>query len=363
MDLGRQYASIKGEIDAAIGGVLASSNYILGEQVAAFERAWSQYVSTRHCVGVGSGTAALELAYEALRLGDGDEVIVPANTFVATVVPLLRRRARPVLVDCDEYGQIDADAVAAVVTERTRAVVGVHLFGHPCDVKGLEALCREHGLEFIEDAAQAHGAEYNGRRCGSFGKVAAFSFYPAKNLGAYGDAGAVVTDDGELADRLALLRDLGQRTKYEHVEVAPNERLDELQAAVLRVKLRHLDRWNDLRREHAAAYTDLLSDVVRTPIVAPAASPVWHLYVVHASNRDELRSALAEAGIESGLHYPIPLHLQPALSMLGYREGEFPRAEEWARTGLSLPMFPELERREIERVAEVVSGVAARALA
>jgi dTDP-4-amino-4,6-dideoxygalactose transaminase len=359
VDLRRQYASIKGEIDEAVLAAIASTSYILGEEVTRFEEEWAEYSSAAHCVGVASGTAALEFAYEAIGLGAGDEVLAPANTFIATVLPALRLGARPVLVDCDEYGQIDVERAAAAVTERTRAIAGVHLYGHPCDVEALDNLCREHELAFIEDAAQAHGAEYKGRRCGSFGRVAAFSFYPGKNLGAYGDAGAVVTDDAELADQIRVLRDLGQRRKYEHVAIGANERLDTLQAAVLRVKLRHLDRWNELRREHAAGYTSLLSDTVQTPLVAPWALPVWHLYVIRAANRDELRDALAEERIASGMHYPIPLHLQPALAMLGYRKGDFPVAEEWAGRMLSLPIFPELERAEVERVAEVVSRVAA----
>jgi dTDP-4-amino-4,6-dideoxygalactose transaminase len=361
VDLGRQYASIKAEIDEALLDAVAATDYILGENVRRFEEEWAAYVGAEHCIGVGSGTAALELVYEALGLGAGDEVIAPANTFIATVLPLLRRGARPVLVDCDEYGQIDVERAAAAVTARTRAVVGVDLFGHPCDLVGLEALCAEHGLALVEDAAQAHGAESHGRRCGSFGHAAAFSFYPAKNLGAYGDAGAVVTDDETLAGRLRLLRDLGQRRKYEHVVAGANERLDTVQAAVLRVKLRHLDRWNDLRRAHAARYTELLASSVRTPAVAPEALPVWHLYVVRVPNRDDVRAALDAAGIESGLHYPLPLHLQPTLAELGYARGDFPAAEEWAETALSLPMFPELEPDEVERVASVVTTAAARA--
>jgi dTDP-4-amino-4,6-dideoxygalactose transaminase len=358
VDLRRQYAAIKDEIDPAVLAAIESTSYILGEEVGRFEEEWAAHCSAAHCVGVGSGTAALELAYEAVGIGPGDEVLAPANTFIATVLPAMRLGARPVLVDCDDFGQIDVERAAAAVTKRTRAVVGVHLFGHPCDADALDDLCREHGLVLVEDAAQAHGAEYKERRCGSLGRIAAFSFYPGKNLGAYGDAGAVVTDDAELAAQIRVVRDLGQRSKYDHVAIGVNERLDTLQAAVLRVKLRHLDRWTELRREHAAAYTGLLSEAVRTPAVATWANPVWHLYVIRAGNRDELRDALAREGIASGMHYPVPLHLQPALAELGYGPGDFPAAEEWARTLLSLPMFPELERAEVERVAEVVSAAA-----
>ncbi len=359
VDLARQYESIKDEIDAALLDVVASTQYILGEQVAQFEREWAEFCAVDHCVGVASGTAALELAYEAVGIGPGDEVLAPANTFIATVLPLFRLGARPVLVDCDEYGQIDVARAREAVTGKTKAVAAVDLFGHPCDADAIQELCDENRLVFVEDAAQAHGAEYKGRRCGSLGRIAAFSFYPGKNLGAYGDAGAVVTDDEELAERIRIVRDLGQRRKYEHVALGVNERLDTVQAAVLRVKLRHLDTWNDARRRHASAYSERLGSVVRTPSVAKWANPVWHLYVVRAQNRDKVRIALDEAEVASGLHYPVPLHQQPALSSLDYREGDFPVAEAWARTLLSLPMFAELEADEIDRVVEVVSRVGA----
>jgi dTDP-4-amino-4,6-dideoxygalactose transaminase len=358
VDLKRQYASIKPDIDKALVDAVASTQYILGEEVSRFEEEWADYCGATHAVGVSSGTAALELAYEAVGIGAGDEVLAPANTFIATVLPLFRLGARPVLVDCDEYGQIDVEQAARKVTAKTKAIAAVDLFGHPCDADAIAALCEEHGLVFVEDAAQAHGAEYKGRRCGSLGRIAAFSFYPGKNLGAYGDAGGVVTDDEELAARIRILRDLGQRKKYEHVAIGGNERLDTLQAAVLRVKLRHLAAWNEARRRHASAYSRLLDGSVAIPKVASWADPVWHLYVIRAENRDELREALDEADIASGMHYPLPLHLQPALSMLGHGEGDFPATEEWARTLLSLPMFAELEQPEIERVADVVTRVA-----
>ena len=259
-------------------------------------------------------------------------------------------------VDCDRYGQLDVELAAAAVTSRTKAIVGVDLFGHPCDADAIRAICDEHGLAFVEDAAQAHGAEYRGRRCGSLADIAAFSFYPGKNLGAYGDAGAVGTDNEQLADAIRVLRDLGQSRKYEHVAIGGNERLDTLQAAVLRVKLRRLDGWNELRRRHAAAYTELLDGVVTTPEVAAWAYPVWHLYVIRTTARDRVRDALGADAIASGMHYPVPLHLQPALASLGHRAGDFPAAEAWAETALSLPLFPELEPAEIERVAAVVEA-------
>jgi dTDP-4-amino-4,6-dideoxygalactose transaminase len=357
VDLRRQYASISEEIEAAVLESIRSTQYILGADVARFEREWAEFCATRHCVGVSSGTAALQLAFEAIGIGPGDEVLAPANTFIATVLPLFRLGARPVLVDCDEYGQIDVAKAADAVTPRVKAVVGVDLFGHPCDADAINRLCADQGLVFVEDAAQAHGAEYKGRRCGSLGRVAAFSFYPGKNLGAYGDAGGIVTDDEEIADKIRVVRDLGQRQKYEHVVLGGNERLDTIQAAVLRVKLRHLERWNDLRRAHAAVYDALLDGAVSTPRVADWADPVWHLYVIRAANRDELRNALDGAGVATGMHYPTPLHLQPALEPLGYRRGDFPVAEAWADTLLSLPMYAELERDEIELVADVVRSV------
>jgi dTDP-4-amino-4,6-dideoxygalactose transaminase len=360
VDLGRQYESIKQEIDPAVLEAIASTQYILGEQVSQFEDEWAQFCGVDHAVGVSSGTAALQLAFEATGIGPGDEVLAPANTFIATVLPLFRLGATPVLVDCDGYGQIDVEAAARAVTPRTRAIVGVDLFGHPCDADAITELCEAHGLTFIEDAAQAHGAEYRSRRCGSLGRIAAFSFYPGKNLGAYGDAGAVVTVDEELAERIKVLRDLGQRKKYEHVVLGGNERLDTLQAAVLRVKLRHLPRWNDARRRHAAALSELIGDAVETPQVADWADPVWHLYVIRAENRDEIRDALAAEEIASGMHYPLPLHLQPALAHLGHGPGDFPVTEEWARTLLSLPMVAELEDDEVTRIAAVVKRVGAR---
>ena len=356
VDLKRQYASIKDEVDRAVIDAIASTQYILGEEVARFEEEWAGYCNVQHAVGVSSGTAALALAFDALELGPGDEVIAPANTFIASILPLMRMGATPVLVDCDRYGQIDVDRTAAAVTPRTKAIVGVDLFGHPCDADALRAICDEHGLAFVEDAAQAHGAEYRGRRCGSLADIAAFSFYPGKNLGAYGDAGAVTTDNQQLADAIRVLRDLGQSRKYEHVAIGGNERLDTLQAAVLRVKLRRLDSWNALRRAHAAAYTELLDGIVTTPEVAPWADPVWHLYVIRTPQRDRVREALAADAIASGMHYPVPLHLQPALAPLGHAAGDFPAAEAWATAALSLPLFPELQPAELERVAAAVEA-------
>jgi dTDP-4-amino-4,6-dideoxygalactose transaminase len=356
VDLGRQYRSIKDEVDAALLDAVASTDYVLGEELSRFEHDFAEYCGVRHCVGVGSGTAALHLVLEALGVSRGDEVIAPANTFFGTVAPVLRLGATPVLVDCDEEtATIDPEAVSAAIGPRTKGVLAVHLYGHPSNMGRLHDLCTGHGLFLVEDAAQAHGARYRGRRTGGLADAAAFSFYPSKNLGAYGDGGAVTTDDDELAERVGLLRNLGQTSKYIHRAAGWNERLDTVQAAVLRVKLRHLDGWNDLRRRHAEAYGAALSETgVRTPAAAAWAEHVWHIFAVCTPRRDDLRSALAAEGIATGLHYPVPLHLQPALAPLNSKVGAFPVTEALASELLSLPMFPELEPYEIERVADVV---------
>jgi dTDP-4-amino-4,6-dideoxygalactose transaminase len=363
VDLERQYRSIKDEIDAALLGAVASGQYVLGEELERFEQEFATYCGTRFCVGVGSGTAAIQLALEALGVSGGDEVIAPANTFFGSVLPVLRIGAKPVLVDCDRKTRtIDVEAVSAAVTTRTKAVLAVHLYGHPADVEPLEQLCARHGLALVEDACQAHGARYRRRRAGSLGRIAAFSFYPSKNLGAYGDGGAVTTDDEQVAERIRVLRNVGQSGKYLHVAAGTNERLDTIQAAVLRVKLRHLDRWNALRRSHAASYEAVFRGTgVQAPEAADWAEHVWHVYAVRTERREDLRSALGAQGIATGIHYPIPLHRQPALAHLRYAPGAFPVTEADARDLLSLPMFPELEPDEIDRVAGVVAACQATA--
>ena len=357
VDLDRQYGSIKPEIDAALLGVIASSEYILGDELVRFEEEFAAYCDVRHCVGVGSGTAAIQLALEALDVCHGDEVITPANTFFGTVLPVLKLGAVPVLVDCDEdTATIDVDAASVAVGPRTKAVLAVHLYGHPADVDPLRQLCASHNLALVEDACQAHGARYKDRRVGSLGTIAAFSFYPSKNLGAYGDAGAVTTDDERLAERIRVLRNLGQSRPYTHVAEGWNERLDTIQAAVLLVKLRHLDRWNTLRRRNAAVYEEALRGTnVRTMRTASWAEHVWHVYPVRTPSRDQLRAILTAQGIATGMHYPVPLHEQPVLAGLGYGRGAFPVSEAWANEVLSLPMFAELEPHEIERVASIAA--------
>jgi dTDP-4-amino-4,6-dideoxygalactose transaminase len=363
VDLERQYRSIKGEVDAALLGAAGSTQYILGEELKRFEEEFAAYCGARHCIGVASGTAALQLAFEGLGVSQGDEVIVPANTFIGSALPVLRLGATPVFVDCDESdATLDVERVAAAIGPRTKAVLAVHLYGQPADVDPLLELCETHELALVEDACQAHGARYKGRRTGGLGTVAAFSFYPAKNLGALGDGGAVTTNDEELANRVRQLSDFGRADKYLHVIPGWNERLDTLQAAVLRIKLRHLDRWNALRREHAASYERVLgSSSLRLPETAPWAEHVWHLYVVRSPRREALRAALAAHGIETGLHYPLPLPFQPALERLGHVEGEFPVTERWSNELLTLPMFPELEPEEIALIGDVIADCEAAA--
>jgi dTDP-4-amino-4,6-dideoxygalactose transaminase len=361
VDLAAQQDALRDELVWTAGRMLERTDWILGEEVEAFEREFATYCGATHAVGTDSGLSALELILRGYGIGDGDEVITVANTFVATALAIAHTGARPVLVDMrpDTYN-IDADAVAAAVTDRTRAIVAVHLYGQPADMAALQAAASRHGLHLIEDAAQAHGARYRGRRVGSLADAAAFSFYPAKNLGAFGDGGAVVTDDDELADAVRILRNYGQRAKHDHVARGFNRRLDTFQAAFLRVKLRHLDDWNDRRRAHARRYTEALAhDGVVTPTVADGVEPVWHLYVVQSEDRGQLRAALARAGIQTGIHYPIPIHRQEAFADLGYPAGTFPWTERAAERILSLPMYPELDARIID---EVVAALPVHAL-
>jgi dTDP-4-amino-4,6-dideoxygalactose transaminase len=331
---------------------------VLGADVSAFEVEFAEYCGVRHAIGVDSGTSALELALLAFGVGPGDEVITAANTFVATTFAIAHTGARPVLVDVDPVTYtMEASAVAAALTSRTRAIVPVHLYGQCADMGPIVSLARERGLVVVEDGCQAHGARYQGRRAGSLGDAAAFSFYPAKNLGAAGDGGMVVASDDAIADRVRLLRNYGQRTKYDSEILGFNRRLDTLQAAMLRVKLAFLDGWNESRRAHAARYHAALegTEVVR-PMARDGDEHVWHLYVVRVPCRDAVRRRLAERDIDTGIHYPIPIHLQAAHRDLGYAPGDFPVAERLAREVLSLPMYPELPDDAPERVAEALAA-------
>ncbi|PWU25274.1 MAG: erythromycin biosynthesis sensory transduction protein eryC1 [Candidatus Rokuibacteriota bacterium] len=351
-DLSLQHAGIRDELAEAFDRVVGSSGFILGQEVERFEQAFAAYCGVRHCVGVASGTAALTLSLEAAGIGPGDEVIVPAHTFIASALGVVHAGATPVLCDVEEgTGLIDPESAAAAVSERTAAIVPVHLYGQLCDMRAVQEIADRHGLFVLEDSAQAHGAADDGRRAGSFGRAAAFSFYPSKNLGALGDGGAITTDDSELAERVRALRDLGQRTKGEHRVAGFNERLDGLQAALLSVKLPYLDRWNEARRERAQIYLQALGEEVMT--LENRGTCVYHLFPVRVAGRDELGGRLNAAAIASGVHYSPALHRQPALEGLVGQPVPLARAEEWAREELSLPIFPEMKRVQIERVTGI----------
>jgi dTDP-4-amino-4,6-dideoxygalactose transaminase len=358
-DLRPQYAAIQDEVDAAVRGVLERGWFVLGPEVEAFEAEFAAYCGARHAVGVGSGTEALHLALWACELQPGDEVVTVAHTAVPTINAISLTGARPVFVDVDPATRtMDPAAAAAAITPRTRALLPVHLYGHTADMGPLQALARAHGLRLIEDAAQAHGAEYQGTRAGRLGELAAFSFYPTKNLGAYGDGGMVVTDDAALAERLRLLRNYGQTDRYHHQIEGMNSRLDELQAAVLRVKLRHLDQWTAARRERAARYAAGLR-AVPPPAEAEWARHVYHLYAVCVPERERVQAALAAAGIGTLVHYPIPAHLQPAYAHLGVARGSLPVTERLADEVLSLPLYPELPLDQVDAVADALNHAAA----
>ncbi|HEY1867236.1 MAG TPA: DegT/DnrJ/EryC1/StrS family aminotransferase [Candidatus Cybelea sp.] len=364
VDLKAQFRSLRAEVVPRMTQIMEEATFVLGPDVARFEENFASYLGSRNCVGVESGTAALQLALEAFGIGPGDEVILPANTYIASAIAVSAIGARPVLVEADSTYLMDPNLLDAAVTRATKAIVPVHLYGQAMPMEPILEFARRHDLVVIEDAAQAHGARYGGRCAGTFGHAGCFSFYPAKNLGAYGDGGAIVTDDTALADRLRLMRDFGQRKKYEHLMKGGNCRLDSIQAAVLDVKLRHLDDWNAARRRHAAAYDARLSEIGITPPVRRSEeSHVYHLYVIELEHRDRVASALRERGIQTGIHYPIPIHLQAAYADLGLTRGTFPRAERSAERLLSLPMFPELTDEQIDLVTGALASVQALVLA
>ena len=354
-DLTKQYESIQSEIDDATARVLKSGWYILGEQVRAFEKEFAAYIGAPHAIGVGSGTEAIHLALLALGVGAGDEVITVPNTAVATVAAIELTGARAVLCDVRPDSMlIDVEKLARAITPRTKAIIPVHLFGQSADLDPILKLARAKGVFVLEDCAQAHGATYRGKRVGAYGDIAAFSFYPTKNLGAYGDGGAIVTRDAKLAERVNLLRQYGWRERYTSDIKGMNSRLDELQAAVLRVKLRHLDAWNAARRERAALYTELLRTVT-PPREMAYGQHVYHLYVIQSPNRQSLIAHLQARGIGTAIQYPHTIHLQPAYANLGYREGSLPVSEKLAREILSLPLYPELSLDDVRAVAQAVN--------
>lgn len=360
LDLVAQYQSIKPEIDQAVQRVLDSGWFILGEEVAAFEEEIADYLGVRHGVGVASGTDALILALRALEIGEGDEVILPAYTFFATAGAVLHVGARPVLVDIDARTYcLDVDRVREAVTEKTRALIPVHLYGHPAEMDPLMQIAEEFNLKVIEDNAQAFGAEYRGKKTGGLGDVGCLSFFPSKNLGGYGDGGMVVTDSDEIADRVRMLRVHGWKTKYHPEVLGYNSRLDALQAAVLRVKLRHVDDWNQRRREIAAVYDRALAEVpnIQAPFAGDHITHVYHLYVVRTENRDQLQQKFHENDVASGVYYPEVLHRTGPMEEFGYQAGDFPVSERASIETLAIPIYPEIGKDNLNSIIDSIRSI------
>jgi len=360
VDLKAQYSGIKDEVNAAILNVLETCQFTLGNEVAAFEGEFASYCSAQYGIGVNSGTSALHLALLAAGIGRGDEVITVPFTFVATAASIYYTGAKTVFVDIDpQTFTIDAKAIEGAITERTKAIIPVHLYGQPADMAPILDIAKRHGLVVIEDAAQAHGAEYKGSRVGSLGDMGCFSFYPGKNLGAYGEGGMVVTNNAEYTRTIRMLRDWGAEQKYQHVLKGYNYRMEGVQGAVLRVKLRHLEAWTEARRAVAGNYNELLfGSGVKTPETMSYARHVYHVYAIRTSRRSEWQQALQVKGIQTGIHYPIPVHLLPAYADLGYKRGDFPHSEQAADEVLSLPMFAELSQTQCEEVSKAVAMLA-----
>ena len=356
LDLKAQLKPLRAEIDAAIARTLDNCSFCLGPDVAQFEKDFAAFCSAQHALGFNSGTSALHVAMLLLGVGPGDEVITTPYTFIATSWAISYCGAKPVYVDIDEATfNLNPALIERAITPRTKAVLPVHLYGQPFDVDAVAAICKKHNLPFVEDAAQAHGAKYQGKSIGTFGAVSCFSFYPAKNLGACGEGGALVTNDTALAARAKSLREHGSTVRYHHDEVGYNYRLEGIQGAVLGVKLKHLAKWTSERQRVAARYAELLADTpLQLPMVTAGNESAWHLYTVRSSRRDELKKFLDENKIGNAVHYPMPLHLQKVYANLGYKPGDFPVAEKASREVLSLPMFPELTDAQIQRVADVV---------
>lgn len=357
VDLQEQYRRISAQLDEAVHRIVSKGDFILGGDLESFESEFATYCGVHYGVGVDSGASALEMALRAFDIGRGDEVITVSHTFVATVSAIVWAGASPVLVDIDpKTFNIDPDKIEAVITQHTKAILPVHLYGRVADMHAVQAIAKKHGLLVIEDACQAHGARLDGRRAGSMSNAACFSFYPGKNLGAFGDAGMVVTDDAAVAEKLRLLRNYGQKRKNRHDLLGYNRRMDNLHAAVLRVKLRHLDEWNEQRRGAARLYDELLGALewVQLPVAPEGESHVYHLYVARHPRRDELAIHLQNNGVSSGFHYPIPVHLQPCYDWLEMRHGVLPHTERAASTVISLPIFPEISKEQIEYVSSLI---------
>lgn len=368
LDLKVQYNSIKIEIDAAIQKVLDSTAFILGPSVAEFEKEFAKMHNVKYCLGTSSGTDGNHLALWGLGIGQGDEVIIPANTFIATAWGATLCGATPVFVDCHPMNyNIDPDKVEKAITKKTKAIVAVHLYGQPADMDALRKISDECKIHLVEDAAQAHLAEYKGKKVGGFSEVTSFSFYPGKNLGAYGEAGAVVTNDEGIFQKIKKLREHGQSKKYYHESFGHNYRMEGIQGAVLGVKLKYINKWTDERRNVAAKYYELLRNLEQLilPVDMPGHKHVYHLYVIKVNvgntqqnqeARNKLQTYLQAQKISTGLHYPVPLHLQECFKHLGYEQGDFPETEELAESGLSLPMYPELSDEKIEYVADTIKN-------
>lgn len=357
VDLVTQYQNIQEEIIPAVENVMSRAQFILGEEVVCFEKKFAHYCEVGHCVGVSSGTEALHLSLKALNIGPGDEVITAANTFVATAFAISYTGATPVFVDVNpsDY-HIEPELIEEANSDRTKAIIPVHLYGQPADMDRIMAIARQYDLNIVEDACQAHGANYRGKRVGSFGDLGCFSFYPGKNLGAYGDGGMVTTNDANLAARIRRLRNYGERVKSVHIEKGFNARLDTLQAAILNVKLRYLSGWNKARVKIAAQYRNFLGDVgdLKFQKQMHDSSHVYHLFVIETEHRDALRQHLNLAGIQTGIHYPKPIHLQKAYADLGYEKGDLPQTERLSRRILSLPMYPELSQEQINNIVQEI---------
>lgn len=355
VDLKKQYNSIKDDVDEAIKRVIDNTAFILGDEVEAFEKEFAQYCGVKYCVGVDSGTSALSLALKSLGIGEGDEVITVPNTFIATTLAISSVGADVKFVDIDpDTYNIDVNKLKEAISDKTKAIIPVHLFGQAADMDEILEFAKENNLKVIEDACQAHGAEYKGKKAGSMGDVACFSFYPGKNLGAYGDGGALVTNDEEIKEKLIALRNYGSKIKYHHPLKGFNNRLDGIQAAVLRVKLKQLDEWNEKRWKNAQLYSELLKDSVEVPVEKEGYKHVYHLYVIKSKERDRLGEFLGNKGISTGIHYPVPIHLQKAYEDLGLDKGSFPVTEKCSEEMLSLPMFAELSEEEIKYIAESI---------
>ena len=359
LDLGAINNSYREALETALRSVLESGWFIMGHELKTFESEFASYCGTQHCIGVGNGLEALQLILQAMSIGPGDEVIVPSNTYIATWLAVSYSGATPVPVEPNEKTfNLDSTRIETAITPRTRAIIAVHLYGQPADMDPILEIARRHNLRVVEDAAQAHGARYKGRRAGSLGDAAGFSFYPGKNLGALGDGGAVTTDDDDLAERIRILRNYGSKVKYHNELKGLNSRLDELQAAFLRVKLKVLDTWNDHRTAIAGYYSDSLQcSGLTIPFVPEWAQPAWHLYVVGSTARDQLQQKLTDLGIGTMIHYPIPPHLQPAYAELGMRPGDFPIAEKMASQVLSLPIGPHLSAMDSEYICNNIMSL------